>query len=71
MGGDGVDVDELRVLRYIAEIGQGRTVLLDQVVPCVPLPDDAPTFRAYRLNFDDKVRPDRVVSQALRIEACR
>ena len=64
---DVVNVDKLRVIRHNTKVALPRVVILDQVIPKVPLPNDLSASRAIGLNFDHVIRPDFVVLDQLRI----
>ena len=49
-----VDVDQLGMVGDVAEVRLGRVVVLDQVVPEVPFPDDLAGRLAGRLDLDEQ-----------------
>ena len=58
-----VDVHELRVRRDLAEVVLLLVMVLDEVVPEVPLPDDLGLGLPLWLHLDDRVRPDALLSK--------
>ena len=52
-----VDVDPLGMVRRIAVIGEVRIDILDQMIPCVPFPDDSRVIEPHRFEFDEHVGP--------------
>ncbi len=60
---DVVDVNELGVGGHIAEIGLRRIMVLDQVVPEVPFPDDVAGGFSGRLDLDERVGQQIVADQ--------
>ncbi len=57
-----VDVDQLWMVFHDAVIVLGWIVVLNQVVPCVPSPDDVGAVVTNGLNFHDVVWPNVVLS---------
>jgi hypothetical protein len=72
-GGDlaaaGIRVDQLRVRRRLAAVRPRRIDALDEVVPCVPLPDDPASCGPDRLDLDDCVREQVLVREQRGAEA--
>ena len=50
-----VDIDQFGMFGQVAGIRPGRVVVLDRVIPGVPLPDDIPGRLASRIDLDDRV----------------
>ena len=57
-----VDVQKLGMLGYHTVILLRFVIILDEMVPCMPAPNDFCIICADRLDFDDLVRPNVVLS---------
>ena len=57
-----VDVDEFWMFGHNTIVVFGLVVILNQVVPCMPFPDDFSIIGTDRLDLDDVVRPNVVLS---------
>ena len=66
-----VDVDQFRMIGHHTVVGLCGIIVLYEMVPGVPLPNDIASRNTHRFDFDDVVRPQFAVGQQARVSARR